>query len=131
MKDCSLSLKTYTGESVKILGATYVIVQHGNQVRDLPVVVVSTDGPNLLGRGWIEELDICWSTVNQVTTESMTLQEVLTRHEAVFKEGLGTWTGPPAKIHVNKDAVPRYDKPRPVPYAQKKRSESGVRAVTQ
>ncbi len=34
--------------------------------------------------------------------ESMTLQEVLTRHEAVFKEGLGTWTGPPAKIHVNK-----------------------------
>ncbi len=62
--------------------------------------------------------------------ESMTLQEVLTRHEAVFKEGLGTWTGPPAKIHVNKDAVPRYYKHRPVPYAQKKRG-SGVRAVTQ
>ncbi len=86
LKGCSLSLKTYTGESVKILGATDVIVQHGNQVRELPVVVVvSTDGPNLLSRGWIEELDICWSTVNQVTTESMTLQEVLTRHEAVFK----------------------------------------------
>ncbi len=85
------------------------------------MVVVSTDGPNLLSRGWIEELDICWSTVNQVTTESMTLQEVLTRHEAVFKEGLGTWTGPLAKVHVNKDAVPRYYKPRPVPYAQKKK----------
>ncbi len=70
LKDCSLSLKTYMGESVKILGATDVIVQHGNQVRELPVVVVSTDGPNLLGRGWIEELDICWSTVNQVTTMS-------------------------------------------------------------
>ncbi len=70
LKDCSLSLKTYTGESVKILGTTDVIVQHGNQVRELPVVVVSTDGPNLLGRGWIEELDICWSTVNQVTTMS-------------------------------------------------------------
>ncbi len=97
LKDCSLSMNTYTGESVKILGATDVIVQHGNQVRELPVVVVSTDGPNLLSRGWIEELDICWSTVNQVTTESMTLQEVLTRHEAVFKEGLGTWTGPPEK----------------------------------
>ncbi len=39
LKDCSLSLKTYTGESVKILGATDVIVQHGNQVRELPVVV--------------------------------------------------------------------------------------------
>ncbi len=121
LKDCSLSLKTYTGESVKILGATDVIVQHGNQVRELPVVVVSTDGPNLLGRGWIEELDICWSTVKSSNhNESMTLQEVLTRHEAVFKEGLGTWTGPPAKIHVNKDAVPRYYKHRPVPYAQKK-----------
>ncbi len=68
LKDCSLSLTTYTGESVKILGATDVIVQHGNQVRELPVVVVSTDGPNLLGRGWIKELDICWSMVNQVTT---------------------------------------------------------------
>ncbi len=31
------------------------------------------------------------------SNQSMTLQEVLTRHEAVFKEGLGTWTGPPAK----------------------------------
>ncbi len=70
LKDCSLSLKTYTGESVKILGATDVIVQHGNQVRKLPVVVVSTDGPNLFGRGWIEALDICWSTVNQVNTMS-------------------------------------------------------------
>ncbi len=73
LKDCYLSLKTYTGESVKILCATDVIVQHGNQVRELPVVVVSTDGQNLLSRGWIEALDICWSTVNQVTTESMTL----------------------------------------------------------
>ncbi len=35
--------------------------------------------------------------MNQVTTESATLQEVLTTHEAVFKEGLGTWTGPPEK----------------------------------
>lgn len=122
LKDCSLSLKTYTGESVKILGATDVIVQCGNQVRELPVVVVSTDGPNLLGRGWIKELDICWSAVNQVTTESVTLQEVLTRHEAVFKEGLRTWTGPPAKIHMDKDVVPRYYKPRPVPYALKKES---------
>lgn len=51
LKDCSLSLKTYTGESVKILEATDVIVRRGNQVRELPVVVVSTDGPNLLGRG--------------------------------------------------------------------------------
>ncbi len=70
LKDCSLSLKTFTGESVKILGATDLIVQHGNPVRELPVVVVSTDGPNLLGWGWIGELDICWSTVNQVTTMS-------------------------------------------------------------
>lgn len=61
--------------------------------------------------------------MNQVTTESVTLQEVLTRHEAVFKEGLGTWTGPPAKIHVDKDAVPRYYKPRPVPYALKEKVE--------
>ncbi len=67
LKDCSLSLKTYTGESVKIP-----------------------------------------------------------------KEGLGTWTGPPAKIHVNKNAVPRYYKHRPVPYALKrKKSGNGVRAITQ
>ncbi|RXN04917.1 putative protein K02A2.6-like protein [Labeo rohita] len=123
LKDCSFNLKTYMGESVKILGTTDVMVRYGNQVRELPVVVVSTEGPNLLGRGWIKELDICWSAVNQVNTESMTLQDVLSRYEAVFKEGLGTWTGPPAKIHVDKDAVPRYYKPRPVPYALKKKVE--------
>ena len=41
----------------------------------------------------------------------------------MFQEGLGTFTGPKAKIHVAADAKPIYCKARPVPYSLKKKVE--------
>ena len=44
----------------------------------------------------------------------------------VFKEGLGTYTGPKAKIHVNQDASPLYYKARPVPYMLRQKVEEAL-----
>ena len=45
------------------------------------------------------------------------------KHEAVFKEGLGTLTGYKAKIHIDPTAIPKYFKARSVPYAMKSKIE--------
>ena len=50
-----------------------------------------------------------------------TLQEVLGQHELVFSEGLGKIKGVQASLHVNPEAQPRFYKPRPVPYALRKK----------
>ncbi|KAK0136614.1 hypothetical protein N1851_027217 [Merluccius polli] len=48
--------------------------------------------------------------------------EVLASHENVFKK-LGTFKGPPTKID-EKDATPRFFKPRPATYVMKPRVEA-------
>ena len=51
-----LILKTYTGETVHIVGHLHVKVQYGNQVVKLVLVVVAGDGPSLLGKNWLKYL---------------------------------------------------------------------------
>ncbi|XP_060742372.1 uncharacterized protein K02A2.6-like [Tachysurus vachellii] len=124
LKTCSLKLKTYTGQSLPVLGSAQVVVRHKGTVKELPVVVVPGTGPNLLGRGWIKELGMKWEAIHKIQgTENLTLPDVLRRHTEVFKEELGEWNGPPAKIYVDKEAIPRFFKARPVPYAMKAKVE--------
>ncbi|KAI7796507.1 hypothetical protein IRJ41_023564, partial [Triplophysa rosa] len=54
---------------------------------------------------------------------NLTLPDVLSQHEELFKEELGGLNGPPAKIYVDKEAVPRFFKARLVPYAMKAKVE--------
>lgn len=49
LKTSSLSLKTYTGQSVNVLGTTKVEVKHKGLTKELTAVVVAGVGPNLLG----------------------------------------------------------------------------------
>ena len=53
LKDTSLKLRTYTGESVKPLGFCYVAVQYQGQSKELPIYVMKNEGPPFLAEnGW-------------------------------------------------------------------------------
>ncbi|KAK0139329.1 hypothetical protein N1851_024035 [Merluccius polli] len=121
LQDCSVTLKTYTGEKVPTLGAADVTVRYKGQVKQLPVVVVAGPGPNLLGRAWIKALGMNCVLIHKMEQQELTLQYVLQQKEEVFKEELGTWRGPPAKIYVTEGVAPKFYKPRPVPYAMRKK----------
>ncbi len=124
LKTCSVNLKTYTGQALTVLGSAQVEVRYNGTVKQLPVVVVPGTGPNLLGRGWIKELGMEWEALHRMQgVKNVTLPEVLSQHEELFKEELGELKGPPAKIYVDKEAVPRFFKARPVPYAMKAKVE--------
>ena len=51
------------------------------------------------------------------------LQDVLQRHNTVFKPELGRIKGSEAKLHINTAARPRFYKPRSVPYALRQKVE--------
>ncbi len=105
-----------------------VKVQHKGLVQDLPVVVVAGSGPSLVGRHWIRRLGLLWGSaplvhhIQEETSEEVqgrpesqihhlgevTLEEVLGEYGEVFKDELGRFKGPPAKIYVNKEAAPRF-----------------------
>ncbi|XP_063052002.1 uncharacterized protein K02A2.6-like [Engraulis encrasicolus] len=130
LKPCSLKLKTYTGEKLGVLGIAQVKVQHENKEKNLPVVVVGGEGPNLLGRSWLQELAMMNEIVNKVELQpKLQLEGILERHAEVFKEGLGQLKGVTAKINVDREAQPRFCKPRPVPYAVKPLVESELQRL--
>ena len=105
-------------------------MQFKDQTKQLPVVVVAGPGPNLLGRSWMKELGMNCVLLNNIEQKQITLQEVLRQKEDVFKEELGTWRGPPAKIYVKEGVAPKYYKPRPVPYAMRKKVEVELERLT-
>ncbi|XP_038590459.1 uncharacterized protein K02A2.6-like [Micropterus salmoides] len=125
LQPCRVRLRTYTGQRIKVLGAAMVKVQHKNSEKMLPVVVVEGTGPSLVGRNWIRRLGLEWKPEPQINhLREETLEEVLGEYMEVFKEELGKFKGPPAKIYVDKDARPKFFKARPVPYAMRGRVEA-------
>lgn len=106
VKPVRIHLETYTGDPVKVMGVATVKVKYKQQSCKLPLVVVGGNGPSLFGRGWMEKNQLDWkeikadrkaSKVMHIKTEKMTLQQVLDKHENVFKEELGTLKGTKAQ----------------------------------
>ncbi|KAL2088270.1 hypothetical protein ACEWY4_015169 [Coilia grayii] len=108
-------LKTYSQESLKLMGKFTAKVKCKEHTKKLEVLVVKGKGPALMGRDWISQLKLDWSRVHRVAPE--TVEDVCARYTSVFKPGLGKVKGIEAKLQVAADAVPKFCKPRNVPYA--------------
>lgn len=108
-------LRTYSKQSLRLMGRISVKVKCNGNKRMLPLLVVKGNGPALLGRDWIEQLKLDWSLVNRVAPDN--LDDLCERYSEVFQPNLGKVTGIKAKLQVVSGAVPNFCKPRPVPYA--------------
>lgn len=105
------------------MGVSEVKVNYDQQIKTLPLVVVKGAGPSLLGRGWLEALKLKWDEIKHVKTDAHELQEVLSKHEDVFKKELGMLEGMKATIRVSADARPNFYRPRSVLYAMRAKVE--------
>ena len=108
-------LRTYSEESLQVLGEREVEVRYGKQVERLGLLVVKGGGPNLMGRDWLGRIRLNWNTIYQLQMSN--LQDTLDRNQELFQPGLGTLKGFEAKIYVDPEAKPRFCKARPLPYA--------------
>ena len=135
LTECSTSLFSYSGKAIPVIGEVEVEVKvaestEPQKMHKLPLVVVDGEGHTLLGRSWLREIRLDWHNlfvVNGVQSPCGStvkrLEDILEVHKAVFEEGLGTYSGPHVSIRVKPDAVPKFCKVRPVPYAQREAVE--------
>ena len=119
----NLELRTYSGEQIKPVGCQEVQVRYRDQSATVNLIVVEGKGPNVFGRDWLQVFKLDWASLYNVKSEEGQVQSILKKHEAVFKEGLGTLTGYKAKIHIDPTATLKYFKARSVPYAMKSKIE--------
>ena len=113
LQHSTAKLHTYTGEPIKVLGSTEVLVQHNGQSMTLPLIVMKGNGSPLLGRNWLSVLKLDWQNVFKVET-NRSLQDLLTCFGEVFNGGLWKVEGVQAKIFVHPQSTPIFHKARPV-----------------
>ena len=114
-----VKLRTYADKPLQNLGSISVQVKHNSQEMQLPVLVVAGNGPNLLGRDWLEKLQINWKAINHLGGAREEVGQLCSEFPGVFQSGLGTLKGFKASIKVDREATPVFCKARPVPYAMK------------
>ena len=113
-----VKLCSYKDECISVVGSFDVDVVYKSQNVHLSLVVVKGSGPTLIGRNWLEVLQLDWKEIfNLSSNSSVSLDSVIQKHETVFQDGLGMLEGFEAKILVDPSAKPKYCKIQAVPYA--------------
>ena len=85
-----MRLHTHTGEEIQVLGSLVLDVSHNRQQADLPILVVSSNCPLLLGRDWLRTLILDWKEIKVIHSDGSDLQNLLDHHVAVFRPELGS-----------------------------------------
>ena len=89
------------------------------QTTTLPLVVVKGDGPTLLGRNWLTQIRLNWNEIHYNNHPG--LHDLLGKYSEIFQERLRTFKGCEAKIEVDPNATPKFNKARTIPYAMRER----------
>ncbi|XP_043242773.1 uncharacterized protein K02A2.6-like isoform X6 [Amphibalanus amphitrite] len=119
-------LRTYTGAKIPVVGEFIADVKYNNQARWLPLVVVGGDGPNLLGRDWLGNLKLDWFNMFSVSG-SDAVTALKEKYAEVFRPGLGELKGVKVKLDIDSSVAPKFYKPRPLPFALKKRVDEQLK----
>ena len=110
----SLILKTYSGETLKVLGKTEVSVKLDGQESNLPLYVVEGNGPSLLGKNWLSTVKLNWGLIKHGSSD---LDQVNNKHSSLFDNSMGCLKGTQAKLNLKEGPTPKFHKVRSVPYA--------------
>lgn len=131
LQTSTVTLKSYTGEPITVRGQIDVFVQYGDQSATLPLIVVQGNGVTLLGRNWLEVIRLDWHLIHSTHFHNPSLESLLNKYQGLFATDLGVFNGPPIELWVDKDAPPRFFKPRVVPYSLKEKIEVELERLQQ
>ena len=124
LKKSDIVLKTCTAESMEVVGEIDVEVEYQGQTEKLVLVVVSGNGPTLLGRNWLQVIKLNWNQIAHTRLDQVKcLDALLAKFSDVISDKLGTMTHHRAKLYLKENATPKFCKARPVPFAVQQQIE--------
>ena len=90
----------------------------------MPFIVVNTSNekaPILLGRNWLERIKLDWHSIFAVdhNDPNPVIADIKSKYREVFEPGTGIIKSKQISLHVKEEAVPKFCKSRPVPFALK------------
>ena len=130
LKRTTARLKTYTGEPLPLHGQIMVLVKKVKTEVRLPLLVVDSQGPPLMGRNWLSKVPINWYHIKELTVSQAPdkagqqgIERVLRKYPGLFREELGKMSRITAQLTVKEGTSPIFMKARPVPYSLRHKVE--------
>ncbi|XP_046404731.1 uncharacterized protein K02A2.6-like [Ischnura elegans] len=141
----NLVLSSYTSQPIKPLGKLSVMVKYRNICKQLSLYVIAKGANPLMGRDWIRDLglvikipsgvsNIIMSTNSEhsrdvcsiIDAEFKIVNSLYQKFPEVFTDKLGCYKGEPARLVLKDNVVPRFLKPRPIPFSLKNKVEAEI-----
>ena len=114
LRESEAKLKTYTAESVNIVGEFSVLVEYENKEYTLPLLVVKGSGPALLVKNWLGQIKLNWHKIFHTYVSINPLDNLVSKYLKVFRGELRTITQYIANLTLKEGAKRRFWKP-PLP----------------
>ena len=119
VNDTSVILTTYTGEQLAVTAEVSVTITYRQKNHLLTLCVIKGDGPSLLGRDWLYQLNLdiqgLWKTTVTYPHSADATSKSMTRCLKMNQERLIPLK--PPYVHLKDNAVPKFCKARTVPFA--------------
>ena len=126
LEPSKLQLQSYPDRKLQVLGCCIVDTKIQNSCNiQLPLTVVEGQGPSLFGRNWLEKVKLDWTEIAKVNsvTSTIKVERLLEQYKDVVQDQLGYYKNVKAKLYLKPDAVPKFHRPRPLPFAIKAKVE--------
>ena len=129
LEPSTVSLHQYDGTPLSVSGEIMLNVQKGGQHLSGRFVVVDhvRNQLPLLGRDWLSRIQLDWtrlfSTMHPKAIKVVNVDLIKEEFPDVFKEELGMLKGIEAEIELQQGVLPRFCKPRPIPFSLRSQVE--------
>ncbi|XP_064458841.1 uncharacterized protein K02A2.6-like [Ornithodoros turicata] len=115
-------LQCFNQKPFNVLGRAQLNVCWKEHSFKLEAIFTEANAINILGRTWISALRLDLNKLFVCVTESSpvlgsSLQELVTKYPAVFRDGLGRYTKTKVHLELKPDSQPKFFKARPIPFS--------------
>ena len=132
LQPTKVAIKTYANDRLNVLGKIFVDVDYqGKLYENLKLFVLKGNGVKLVGRSWLNVMQLNWDLVmrpvdnsvhemKEITDTKNTstrLASLIKKHGPIFSDKLGKMKNFKASIHVKEPAAPKFCKARTIPFA--------------
>ncbi|CAK1585215.1 unnamed protein product [Parnassius mnemosyne] len=131
---CNIRICVYNGHKITPLGYFCTKVKYNGFMKQINFFVIKNGGPPLLGRDFMSQFKIKLTSVNNnnilVDSYESEVQNLLNTYADLWSKELGAFNKFKITLHLKDNAVPKFFKPRTVPFALKDKVNEEIDRLT-
>lgn len=125
LNKCNIKMCLYNGHKISPEGYFDIEAKFNQQQKNLKLFVIKNGGPPLLGRDFMSAFGVTFTTgLHNICYTDKDVQSLLEQFPDLWRDELGSFTKFQVDLKLKEDAVPKFFKPRTVPFALKAKVEA-------